>query len=166
VKPPPGGFFLPAGFSLRDAKKVFLASKVFLAYSCLNHETSREGEQQMDATAPAATQAHAPTAVTVEQILDFARDSLKFSLDNVRAYEQRCREGQLDGDKAAVLIEGIADLGLQNSVIGNLLFAAGAYQESQSVGQGMKHLREVASQAAFQCRMSCIGRASWQQQAA
>ena len=106
----------------------------------------------------------AATPITPASIVEHAQRLISYRLTRVRAYEQDCREGRVDGVRCADLIDAInAVADIHGLAI--LLYAHGAFDESKSLEQGATHLGDIARETAYHCRMACIGRAPWQQQA-
>lgn len=102
--------------------------------------------------------------ITSVDIVEHVRRLISDRLARVRAYEQACREGRMDGNRCAALIDAVTET---TDLIGlaGLLSVHGADEESRSIEQGITHMNDIARTAAFNCRMACIGRAPWQQQA-
>ena len=106
----------------------------------------------------------ATTPITPASIVEHAQRLISDRLARVRAYEQACMEGRTDGDRCAILIDTINDV-TDIQALASLLFAHGAFDESKSLEQGAKYISDIGIQTAYRCRMACIGRAPWQQQA-
>ena len=100
--------------------------------------------------------------ITPASIVEHAQRLISERLARVRAYEQACMDGRTDGDRCAILIDTINDV-TDIQGLATLLSAHGAFEESNSLEQGAKHLSEIGIQTAYRCRMACIGRAPWQQ---